>query len=47
MEGERETQMTQVPSSSSSAPAINEEVILKQVLGTRRGHKTSVARKLL
>ena len=45
MEGERETQLTQmmnVASSSSSALAVNEEVILEQVLGKRRGHKTGV-----
>ena len=49
MEGERETQLTQmthVASSSSSAPAVNEEIILEQVLGTRRGHKTGVGRTL-
>ena len=45
MEGERETQLTQmtnVVSSSLSAPAVNEEIILEQVLGTRRWHKTGV-----
>ena len=49
MEGERETQLTQmtnVASSSSSALAIDEEIILKQVLSTRRGHKTGVGRTL-
>ena len=49
MEGERETQLTQmthVASSSSSAPAVNEEIILEQVLGTRRGHKTGVGHTL-
>ena len=35
--------MTNVTSNSSSAPAVNEEIILEQVLGTRRGHKTGVA----
>ena len=42
MEGERETQMTDIAYSSSSAPAVNEEIILEQVLGTRRRHKTRV-----
>ena len=45
MEGKRETQLTQmtnVASSFSSAPAVNEEIILEQVLNTRRGHKTEV-----
>ena len=49
MEGDRETQltrMTHVASSSSSAPAVNEEIILEQVLGTCRGHKTGVGRTL-
>ena len=46
MEGERETQMTQVASNSSLAPTVNEEVILKQVLGTRLGHKIRVGRML-
>ena len=49
MEGEKETQLTQmtnVASSSSSALAVNEEIILKQVIGTRRGHKTGVGRTL-
>ena len=38
--------MMQAASSSSSAPTVNEEVILEQVLGTRRGHKTRVGRML-
>ena len=38
--------MTQSGSSSSSAPAVNEEDILEQVLGTRRGHKIVVSRTL-
>ena len=45
MEGERETQLTQMTNvafSSSLVPAVNEEIILKQVLDTRRGHKTRV-----
>ena len=49
MEGERETQLTQmtnVASSSSSALAINEEIILEHVLSTRRGHKTGVGHTL-
>ena len=49
MEGERETQLTQmtnVVSSFSSAPTVNEEIILEQILGTRRGHKTRVGRTL-
>ena len=50
MEGERETQLTQitnVDSSSSSALAVNEEIILEQVLSTRQGHKTEVGHTLL
>ena len=49
MEGEMETQLTQmknVASSSSSAPTVNEEIILEQVLSTRQGHKTGVGRTL-
>ena len=49
MEREWETQLTQmthVASSSSSALAINEEIILEQVLVTCRGHKTGVGRTL-
>ena len=49
MEGERETQLTQmmnVTSSSSLAPAVNQEIILEQVLDTRRVHKTGVGRTL-
>ena len=49
MEGERETQLTQmthVASSSSSAPVINEKIILEQILRTRRGHKTGAGRTL-
>ena len=38
--------MKDVASSSSLAPAVNEEIILEQVLGTRRGHKTRVGRTL-
>ena len=40
------TQMTNVASDSLSAPAVNEEIVLKQVLSTRRGHKTGVGRTL-
>ena len=50
MEGEREaqlTQMTNVASSSSSAPIVNEEIIPEQVLGTHWGHKTGMGRILL
>ena len=36
------TQMKQCASNTSSAPAVNKEGILEQVLGTRRGHKTRV-----
>ena len=32
--------------SSSSAPAVNEEIILEQVLSTRRGHKTGIGHTL-
>ena len=49
MEGEREnqlTQMTNVASSSLSAPAVNEEIILEHVLSTRQEHKTRVGRTL-
>ena len=45
MEGERE-KMTNIVSSSLSAPAVNEDIILKLILGTRRGHKTGVGRTL-
>ena len=38
--------MMQSASISSSAPAINKEVILEQVLGTRRGKKTGVGHTL-
>ena len=37
---------TSVASSSSSAPTVNEEIILEQVLGTCRGHKIGVGRTL-
>ena len=49
MEGERETEMTQMiqsTSSSSSAPAVRKKGILEQVLGTRQGHKTGVGHTL-
>ena len=39
--------MTQSASSLSSAPVVNDEVILEQVLDTHRGHKTGVDRTLL
>ena len=38
--------MTQSTSNSSSAPTVNMEGILEQVLGTRRGHKTGVGHTL-
>ena len=38
--------MTQAASSFSSAPAVNEEIIFQQVLGTRREHKIGVGRTL-
>ena len=40
------TQMTQSASSSSSAPAVNDEGILEQVLGTHQGHTNGVGRTL-
>ena len=46
MEEEKETQITKCASSSLSASTVNEEVILEQVFGTRREHKTGVGRTL-